>query len=250
MKRKWIIGLIILLIPFMILFLDHLIFKEEIPLNAKAHQSSSWQKIVDHQNDYPPALLKLAMRNEEAIDFVAEYPQRNQNLSMSLEKDLKKGGIPLLLQWDKRWGYRYYGDEMLAINGCGPTCFSMVVSYLKQNPRYNPYFIAKYAYQNGYYQSAGTSWDFMTSAAQHFDIQATQLSLDENLIISELQQGHPIICSVSQGIFTTEGHFIVLREYKDGLIYVNDPNSRLKSQKGYRFDEIKTQIKNLWAYSL
>ena len=47
--------------------------------------------------------------------------------------------MPLLLQWDERWGYRYYGDQMMAINGCGPTCLSMVVSYLTQNGRYHPY---------------------------------------------------------------------------------------------------------------
>lgn len=58
---------------------------------------------------------------------------------MNVQDDLKTGGIPLLLQWDERWGYKNYGDNIMAINGCGPTCLSMVVSYLKQNGQYHPY---------------------------------------------------------------------------------------------------------------
>ena len=126
----------------------------------------------------------------------------------------------------------------------------MVVSYLKQNPQYNPYYIAQYAYQKGYYSQAGTTWALMNEGASHFGVKVQELSLDENAIAEALKQGQPIICSVRKGIFTSEGHFIVLREYKDGLIYVNDPNSPIKSQKGYTFQELYSQIRNLWVYSL
>ena len=37
---------------------------------------------------------------------------------MNIQNDLKDNQMPLLLQWDERWGYRYYGDQMMAINGC------------------------------------------------------------------------------------------------------------------------------------
>lgn len=137
---------------------------------------------------------------------------------------------------------------MMAINGCGPTCLSMVVSYLTQNGRYHPYYMAQYSEQNGYYSQDGTSWSFMIRGAQACGVDAKQLSLDENLIKEELMQGHPIICSVSKGIFTMTGHFIVLSEYKNGKIRVLDPNSQKKSHY-YSFDEFSNQIRNLWVYS-
>lgn len=41
--------------------------------------------------------------------------------------EVAAGEIPLLLQWDERWGYSVYGDNMIAVNGCGPTAVAMVV---------------------------------------------------------------------------------------------------------------------------
>lgn len=140
MRKKIIVFIAVIVIPILILVIDHFVLNEHIQVDAQYDQSQEWQDIIKNQDDYPTSLLKLAMHNKETIPFVSAYPQEHQkNLSMSLENDLKDREIPLLLQWDKRWGYKMYGDEMMGINGCGPTCLSMVVSYLKQNPQYNPY---------------------------------------------------------------------------------------------------------------
>lgn len=248
MKKRILIIIAILVIPAMILLADHYLLHEDISIQAGYDSSPQWQKIVENQQDYPDELLDLALRNKETIPFVADYPTcHDQDVSMNLAEDLKSGKFPLLLQWDKRWGYRTYGDSMMAINGCGPTCLSMVVSYLTQDPRYNPYMIAQYAMQNGYYTSEGTSWSLMLQGAEAFKVSARQISLDEQQIIDELTAGHPIICSVKKGLFTSTGHFIVLTAYQNGKITVHDPNSRLKS-KDYDFADICDQIKNLWAY--
>ncbi|WP_028043223.1 C39 family peptidase [Candidatus Stoquefichus massiliensis] len=251
MKRKIIICIIIVIIPFLILILDHYILNEDLHLESSYDASSDWAYITEHQNDYPLSLLKLALHNKETIPFVSRYPQNHKkDFNMNIQDELKTKEIPLLLQWDERWGYKTYGDDMMAINGCGPTCLSMVITYLKQNGQYHPYCIAQFARQKGYYNASGTSWELMREGAKNFGLKVRELALDEDIIKQTLNYGHPIICSVSKGIFTSEGHFIVLREYKDGLIYVNDPNSYEKSQKGYTFKELRYQIKNLWAYSL
>lgn len=251
MKKKIVIGIVIVMIPFLILILDHFVLNEDLHLDSFYDSSKEWSYITEHQNEYPLSLLKLAMHNKETIPFVAHYPQNSsKNLSMNVQDDLKTGGIPLLLQWMNAWGYKNYGDNIMAINGCGPTCLSMVVSYLKQNGQYHPYCIAQFARGKGYYSESGTAWGLMNQGAKSFGIKVEELGLDEEVIKEKLTAKNPIICSVSKGTFTTEGHFIVLREYKNGLIYVNDPNSREKSQKGYTFKELKYQIKNLWAYSL
>ena len=64
----------------------------------------------------------------------------------------------------------------------------------------------------------------------------------------ELKNGHPLICAMRAGDFTAGGHFIVIRGYeKDGFI-VNDPNSRVRSQKRWTYEELSGQIKNMWYY--
>ena len=77
------------------------------------------------------ALAELAQNNAEAADFVADYPNRQNYLgrSIDLASDVLIGQVPLLLQWDKRWGYESYGDSIIGLAGCGPTCLSMVYVY-------------------------------------------------------------------------------------------------------------------------
>lgn len=251
MKRKIIVFIGVIMIPIFILIMDHFVLQDDIHVNASYDNSQAWQYISNHQDEYPYSLVKLALSNRETIPFVYDYPQKhNQDISMTLQNDLKNEDIPLLLQWDKRWGYKTYGDDFMAINGCGPTCLSMVSSYLKQNAQYHPYYIAQYAYRRGYYTAQGTSWDLMNEGAQGLGLKVQELPLDKMQMIQQLQMHHPIICSMRPGIFTKTGHYIVIRNYRDGLFYVNDPNSQTKSQQGYTFEDIQNQIKNLWAYSL
>ena len=164
--------------------------------------------------------------------------------------DITSGEIPLLLQWDERWGYAQYGDNMIAINGCGPTVVAMVAAGLTGDNTITPYRVAQYAEERGYYTGeSGTSWELMTAGAEHFGVQGQELGLSENGILSELESGHPVICSMRPGDFTTTGHFIVLTGVEDGKIRVNDPNSRRRSETLWDYDTLEYQINNLWAFS-
>lgn len=242
MKRRLVIIAILIVPMFIYMIHNFIIDKNERDL----YDNSKWKYIYEHKSDYPESLIELAKRNEETIAFVYEYKDRKE-LSMNIEENLEDG-IPLLLQWDQRWGYEKYGNDYIAVNGCGPTCLSMVASYLRQDSSLNPYFISKFAYKKGYLSDVGTSWELMTDGARELGLNVRKISLNENRIIECLMERKPIICSMSKGIFTSTGHFIVLREYKDGKIFVNDPNSIIKSGIGYDFHEIKNQIKNLWCY--
>ena len=77
--------------------------------------------------DCPEELLELLEKNEETYDFVAGYPDREKYLGkeIDLSGDLAGGDVPLLMQWDVRWGYDSYGEEMVGLAGCGPTCMAM-----------------------------------------------------------------------------------------------------------------------------
>lgn len=251
MRRKIIVFIGVMIIPFLILAIDYYVLDDKIEANASYDKSHAWKYIYDHQEEYPHSLIKLALNNREAIPFVYNYSKKhNESMPMTLSQDLKNMQMPLLLQWDERWGYKTYGNDFMAINGCDPTCLSMVSSYLKQNSQYHPYYIAQYAYRRGYYTTQGTSWALMNEGAKDLGLKVQELPLSEDMIINQLQMNHPIICSMSKGIFTSTGHYIVLRDYKDGYFYIHDPNSIEKSQQRYTFEQISNQIKNLWAYSL
>lgn len=160
------------------------------------------------------------------------------------------GEIPLLLQWDERWGYSVYGDNMIAVNGCGPTAVAMVVSGLLCDPSVTPYKVAKFAEEQGYYAGeSGTSWTLMSEGVQSFGIWGEELGLSRSEVFSALESGCPIICSMRPGDFTTTGHFIVLTKVENGKIKVNDPNSRIRSGQLWDYERLEPQIQNLWAFS-
>lgn len=201
---------------------------------------------------YPDSLRELAKHNPETIDFVKEYPEKkDQQDKIDVSGDLN-GGIPCFLQWDERWGYRQYGGDYMAVNGCGPTCLSMVWCGLTGKSKWNPYKLARKAEQEGYYvKGAGTSWDLMMSGANSLGLHVENLSLNERRIRKELEQGNPIICVVGPGDFTTQGHFLVLTgvDYH-GKVCLHDPNSPKRSQKKWELEGLMSQIRNLWSYSL
>lgn len=222
---------------------------------AGEQQESVWSKadsLLWLDGSYPDSLRKLAQNNPETIDFVKQYPnKKDRQDKIDVSGDLT-GDIPLFLQWDERWGYRKYGGDYMAVNGCGPTCLSMVYCGLTGKSKWNPYQVAKQAEQDGYYvKGTGTSWDLMTNGASGLGLKVEKLPLDETKIVNHLQQKQPIICTVGPGDFTTQGHFLVLTGVdKNGKILINDPNSKKRSEKKWDLDRLMSQIRNLWAYSL
>lgn len=65
--------------------------------------------------DYPDALVQLYARNPDARDFVRDYPKK-KDLTPTIDLSNLSGSktVPLLLQWDERWGYREYNEALPA----------------------------------------------------------------------------------------------------------------------------------------
>lgn len=201
------------------------------------------------QEEYPEELLELLEKNPETYDFVTGYPEREkyQGQEIDLTGEVTPGQVPLLLQWDRRWGYDSYGSEMIAIAGCGPACMSMAYTYLTGETDRNPREMAKFANDNGYYTEAGTSWSFFTDGALQLGLSGVEIGLDEAKMKEVLDRGDVIICSMRPGDFTTTGHFILIRGWDEKGFFVNDPNSRANSGKQWDYDTLQSQIKCLWA---
>lgn len=200
-------------------------------------------------SDYPDSIVDLLARNPETERFVLEYPTaKDQEYEIDLSEYLDSSTVPLFMQWDQRWGYLPYGSDVVGITGCGPVCLSMAAFYLTKDEAFSPDRIIRFAADNGYYvKGSGSSWKLISEGGVKLGFDVRELPLDENLIRKNLEAGTPIITVVGPGDFTSSGHFLVMTGWEDGKILINDPNSTANSQKLWSYEEIKDQIKNLWA---
>ena len=206
--------------------------------------------IMNHKKQYPKRYRQLAKQYPETIDFVYNYPELHDTDSeIDLSEEAASASIPLLIQWDERWGYESYGDGDIGYTGCGPTCLSMVALYLTGNEKYTPLYIAKYADANGYYsEGSGTLWLLMTKGAKAFGLTASEVDTDEAALKQLVKSGCPVICSVGKGDFTDSGHFIVLTGYAKGKFTLHDPNSVENSEKTWSYKRLAKQIRTSWSY--
>lgn len=227
------------------------IYREELEMLYKKEKRVL--EIAKNRGKYPDRLIETLIKYPETIEFVLDYPNRyNFSGGFDVSGDETKDGIPLYIQWDKRWGYRSYGDGMIGITGCGPTCLSMVMSGLTKDARWNPAEMALYSEGSGYWaEGIGTSWELMSTGAERLGLTVQRVPLVKNSICAELKKHHPVIGSMKPGDFTYTGHFIVLTGMdRDGNIRVNDPNSRKNSERVWNLDRVLEQMKSAWAYSV
>lgn len=227
--------------------------RSKAALGAREASAAVREYANDHNlkiSDYPQDLLDLYARNPETEKFVLEYPERkDQPSSIDLSQYQDTSTVPLLMQWDQQWGYETYSGNLFGLTGCGPTCLSMVAIYLSGDTTMNPAWMGEFATQHGYVSEGnGSAWTLFSEGGRELGFDVTEIPLDEQRIIKNLQVGNPIVVSMGKGDFTTTGHFIVMTGYTDGKIQVNDPNSRANSEKLWSFDNIKGQIKNLWVF--
>ena len=222
----------------------------EEKLKELAGEYDEFSEVYEMRDNYPKDMLAALCNNPEMVDFVKGYFDAEKKASGEITRSELEERFPLFLQWDKRWGYASYGNSNIGMSGCAPTCLSMVIVGLTGNKDATPAQVANFAWKNGYYiEGTGTSWSLMTNGCLEYGISGREISLDKDIIFRELEQGHPVICSVRAGDFTTSGHFILLVGVEDGKIKVNDPNSTYRSKETWDYDKLREQIKNLWAFS-
>lgn len=215
------------------------------------------ENILLNLYEYSESMLKLAANNPDALDFVENYPKHKSDIKPSgsvtqEELDSAENGIPRLQQWDSRWGYLTYGNDNIGINGCGPTCLSMVAAGLLKDTSKSPDAVAEFSVENNYCTVAsGTAWSLMSSGAKKLGLKSESVVVGRDSIKAALEKKQPVICSMKPGDFTTTGHFIVLTGLtEDGRLMINDPNSITRSEKRWDIDTIVGQVKSAWTYTV
>ncbi len=215
----------------------------------KIQNDQSMLDDIMNSTQYPKQLQELALKNEEALEFVYDYPTEHvKEHTIDLTEEASMDSVPLFVQWDKRWGYEKYSGNFFAASGCGPTTLSMVVVYLTHNRDASPIAVAKYSKEAGYsVDGSGSSWTLISEGCRHYGVKAKTVALDESRMKAELDAGHPIVVNVGPGDFTDTGHFMVITGYDDEGFSINDPNSIEKSGKRWLFKNISSQIRAVWS---
>lgn len=212
--------------------------------------------IIKNIDSYPDTLIDLVARNHETVDFVYSYKDREKYNNRKLSADINSsyyvdGDVPLFLQWDRRWGYRIYGKEMIGLSGCGPTSLAMVIRHFDSDSTVNPYDVAKYSQDNGYVSADNfTSWKLFETGLSKYGLESQDVIPVEAKMKKALDDNKILIVSVKPGTFTERGHIIVIKGYnKNGDFLINDPNSIVNTNKTWTFDELKSEIRKIWGVS-
>lgn len=164
--------------------------------------------------------------DKEYVEHVLRYYQITNNGGSYPANGMQ---IPHYLQTD--YGNIPYGGGSIASSGCGPTSFAMIASYLTDTT-ITPADAVAWCGNSYYMPGVGTYWSYFQAAANHFGCGSVTQTSDANQVLQALSEGHPVISSQRAGLFTSGGHFIVLRGVTaDSKVLVNDPNDN--SSKNY-----------------
>ncbi len=214
-----------------------------------ALRDSRLRSLLEREAELPDALLRALANNPEMADFALGYPGTGEAAGGYTPEE-RSAPHPLLLQWDSRWGYVRYGSGPIGLTGCGPVCLSMAALQLLGEDAPTPDKMAQWAEETGYYvPGKGTAWAMFAEGVREWGMQGRELPLWESCLYQALDAGEVIICSMNEGDFTTEGHYIVICGYDETGFRVNDPNSRARSEVRWDYARLSEQISNLWALS-
>lgn len=132
--------------------------------------------------------------------------------------------------------YGSYGT--IKSHGCGTTSMSMIISAMT-GTTFDPIESTNWACSHGQCAPAGSYHSIGCVMANEFGLSCKESS-DHQEIINSLASGNSLILVLAKkGIFTLEGHFLVLRGVDgEGNISISDPASREKTGKTFKYDEL------------
>ncbi len=210
----------------------------DIPLETEASAEPT-EMPVDAENTPEPEAAAdekgLRIANKQKADWRGVIPSDETGLP-----------IPRLYQDDYRQTVCYWNGKAksVASSGCGAASVSMVIAYLTGNIEQNPYTLFRKAVKSGQYYGHGLGHHTLSMLAAEYGVNSEWIVGSEAAIRKALEAGKPIIAHMGPGNFTAEGHYIVLRGLtQNGLILVNDPNSRSNSHKAFPLKTILRQAR-------
>lgn len=135
-------------------------------------------------------------------------------------------GLTYYSQADSRWANKLYTStnntsQTMKSSGCGPTAAAIVVSSSIGNIL--PPVMADLFVENGFRTpNTGTAWSAFPFIANYFAFNNYEYTTSINTALSYLRKGYYIIVSCGNGLFTTNGHYIVLVGINNDTLSIYD----------------------------
>ena len=159
------------------------------------------------------------------------------------------------LQDDTEWGSESYSivgsqSQTIATSGCGPTSMAMVLNYYVDEtitPLQTSIFALKNNHRTRY---DGTSWTYFEDMANEYDLEFLQTASSvEALEWMNTQEDPLVICSMGPGLWTRQGHFIVLWDVENGVAHINDPASTSQPRTENSYKYMASQCKQYFCFN-
>lgn len=159
----------------------------------------------------------------------ARYPEleRYQREGLPYAQSVAPGSVPIMYQWDERWGYTPYCGEPLGFTGCGVTVASMATLSLTGNTAWTPAAAARLATALGE-TDQGTNTTFFTSPGftSNTGVEGTLLDDGQDAFIDALNNHELVALSVKPATLARGAHWVLaVGVNPDGTVNIHDPNS-------------------------
>ena len=182
-------------------------------------------------------------KDKEETKAIIPKVYNDHSIEMKGKKEQIQGFV-YFNQADAAWNDNGY---QIHSSGCGPTAMAVCISSLT-GKWVTPVDTAAWAYEHGYYTSAGASHEMIPALAKQYKLSCNGLGMDIGKIRSALKKGHPVVSLMGPGYFTKKGHFIVLVAVDDNdQVTVADVGSRERTQYKYPLKEVVAQTKSASA---
>lgn len=194
------------------------------------------------------AALEKALAAEKKEAEKKEASKKEANEKETDETILHSDTIDLVYysQNDSRWKTEIYGgDNIIGVFGCGPTTLAMVVSSLTEN-EVTPETTAKWAFDNGHFcNNSGSYHSIIPKGAQNYGLVSKSLkNPTKETIVQELSSGKLVVVLMDRGLFTSQGHFIILRGVTSkGKVLIADSQSPENSNQPWDIQTILDEAK-------
>lgn len=159
------------------------------------------------------------------------------------------------LQYDEEWGqelYTAYNDtsQTIAASGCGPTAASMVINYYIDDET-NPLDLSSFALERNHRtRNDGTAWSMFADLAEVYRLEFLQTSsAKEAKEWMETKEDALVICSMNRGLWTSEGHFILVWKIENDRVYINDPASTSLYRLENNFSILSSQCGQYFCFN-
>ena len=239
MKKKQILGIILIILSVFILILEtYLKYKQtgEIDENKIGEAITIIQEELKELNQSSTEIPQMTETDEKNLEL-QEVEDENFELQGEIAYEggkaeswnLEATGQPQLTyisQIDSRWRYYPYTStgntsQTIASSGCGVASAAMIIDSIVGNVNVTELAdtFVKYGYRSA---NNGTYWSAYRAIADEFNIEYQETSNIETMI-NKLKNNHYIICSVGNGLFTTGGHYIVIYAIDGENLKIYDP---------------------------